>query len=408
MTQNGVSPSDRRAIEALRAGVPNGDAVRALASSQPHIVELFDRKLATPEDLRGDEPTGFVIAGRFGTGKSHVVEELHQRALAQGFISSKVSISKETPLHLPARVVAAAVNAMQAQDKPDGVLLDVIMKLQSEAPEVLEFERWCGTRSSKISVIFRSLLQLRSRRAHDVGCIDLLLRYFSGETVPIGAIKAQLREAGLDGPLEVVLAADRPWQTMRFLTRLCQASGYRGWVIFLDEVELIAKYGRLSRARAYDQLGRWLGLMSGHRLVGTTVVATVIEDFVQGVIPSDRWLVPEVLEHGRRLADQHGVPFATKAIAAIDAAHRLKGVSLPHLQGAHDTLREAHSRAYSWQAPELEVDFHPDGRMRLYVRRWINQWDLSRLYGDRPLTFGEESIDIGLTEDRDYDPQHEG
>jgi len=256
---------DRRAIEALRAGVPNGDAVRALGSHQTEIITEFEGKLANAAEVEAYGPTGFVITGSFGSGKSHLVEELHQLALSRNYVSSKISISKETPLHLPQRVVQAAVGAMQAKDKPDGVLLDMVMTHKSEKSTAQAFYRWCGSPESGVSVMFRSLLDLRDVGIESLEAVDLLVRYFSAETIPITTIRRQLTEVGLRSPVEVVPASERPWQTMRFLSRFCQVSGYRGWVIFLDEAELISKYGPISRARAYDQLGRWLGLRPGHR-----------------------------------------------------------------------------------------------------------------------------------------------
>ena len=124
--------------------------------------------------------------------------------------------------------------------------------------------------------MFRSLLDLRDAGIEDLEVIDLVARYFSGEVVPVTTIRQRITELRLRGSIldsltladleiEAVPAAQRPWQTMRFLTRFCQVSGYRGWAIFLDEAELISKYPPLSRARAYEQLGRWLGLRPDHR-----------------------------------------------------------------------------------------------------------------------------------------------
>ena len=48
MARSYVQP--RRAIEALRAGVPNRDAVLALGSTQPRIVEKFARQLESALD----------------------------------------------------------------------------------------------------------------------------------------------------------------------------------------------------------------------------------------------------------------------------------------------------------------------------------------------------------------------
>lgn len=397
--------SERRAIEALRAGVPNGDAVRALGSGQSEIVRLFEDKLENAASVQASEAAGFVISGRFGSGKSHLVEELHQRALAGNYVSSKVSISKETPLHLPQRVVQAVVGSMQAKDKPEGLLLDMVLGYKSDRPAARDLRAWCGTASSEISFMFRSLLDLRDAGIEDLEVIDLVTRYFSGEAVPVTTIRNRIRNLGLDIKTEAVTAAQRPWQTMRFLTRFCQVSGYRGWAIFLDETELISKYTPLSRARAYAQLGRWLGLRGDHRLSGTAVVATVVNDFAYEVLgmKGDRWRAPELLEGGRHYADITAAPFATDAIEAIDDACYLKEMTYEQLRKAHDVLRDAHSRAYGWAAPRLDIAFDEQRPMRLYVRRWINEWDLRRLYGLTSLEFDDEDLKVNLSEDNDFD-----
>ena len=61
---------DRRAIEALRSGVPNRDAVRVLGSSQPEIEERFAEQLAAIK--AGEISSGLLVRGGFGSGKSHL------------------------------------------------------------------------------------------------------------------------------------------------------------------------------------------------------------------------------------------------------------------------------------------------------------------------------------------------
>ncbi|MFC7673267.1 BREX system ATP-binding domain-containing protein [Mycolicibacterium sp. GCM10028919] len=397
---------DRRAIEALRAGVPNGDAVRALGSGQSEIIAEFEARLGNAAEMQPQEPTGFVMTGSFGSGKSHLVEELHQLALSRNYVSSKIAVSKETPLHSPQKVVQAAVGAMQAMNKPDGVLIDMVMRHNSDKQTAQAFHRWCGSRESGVSFMFRSLLELRDAAAEDLEVVDLLVQYFSGGTVPITTIRRHFNEVGLRSPMEVVPAIDRPWQTMRFLSRFCQVFGYRGWVIFLDEAELISKYGPISRARAYDQLGRWLGLLPGHRIAGTAVVATVINDFAWEVLgqKGDRWAVPELLGRGRKPADLDGVKYAVQAMQAIDEALPLIPMTLAHLENAQKVLREAHSRAYEWDAPVLDVEYRRHDPMRHYVRRWINEWDVRRLYGRKTkVKFEVEDIDFSYEQDDGFD-----
>ncbi len=67
-----------RAVEALRSGVPNLDAVKALGCSHPQVEERFRQMLAALEGgfRQGTGPQGLLLAGDFGSGKSHLLEYL--------------------------------------------------------------------------------------------------------------------------------------------------------------------------------------------------------------------------------------------------------------------------------------------------------------------------------------------
>ena len=58
---------------------------------------------------------GVLLGGGFGAGKSHLLEHIGRLALDQGFVVSRVVISKEIPLHDPVKVFqAAAASAVKA------------------------------------------------------------------------------------------------------------------------------------------------------------------------------------------------------------------------------------------------------------------------------------------------------
>ena len=106
-----------RAVEALRAGVPNRDAVQALGSSQPLVETRFREMLTNLSEgfsQNGQQQArteGMLIAGDFGSGKSHVLEYLQHVALENNYVCSKVVISKETPLYDPVKVYNAAIQS---------------------------------------------------------------------------------------------------------------------------------------------------------------------------------------------------------------------------------------------------------------------------------------------------------
>ena len=112
--------TSRRALEALRNGVPNREAVRILGCNQPEGERRFEDMLghAADRDNVPDGAFGMLVSGDFGSGKSHLLTHLEQRALSQGFVCSKVAISKETPLYDLGKVFKSAVdNGQDAQPR---------------------------------------------------------------------------------------------------------------------------------------------------------------------------------------------------------------------------------------------------------------------------------------------------
>src|SRR3990172_13398563 len=103
----------RRALEALRNGVPNRDAVRVLGCAQDEVVQRFQQQLDAVETAvqQDRQAKGMLVAGGFGSGKSHLLEYLKHLALERNFICSLIVISKETPLYDPAKLYAAAIEA---------------------------------------------------------------------------------------------------------------------------------------------------------------------------------------------------------------------------------------------------------------------------------------------------------
>ena len=95
----------RRAVEALRSGVPSRDAVAALGSGQSDIEDRFLGLLDGLGSTRAAATRGLLLGGGFGSGKSHLLEHLAHLALEHNVAVSRVVISKETPLHDPAKVL---------------------------------------------------------------------------------------------------------------------------------------------------------------------------------------------------------------------------------------------------------------------------------------------------------------
>jgi hypothetical protein len=303
----------QRALEALRSGVPNRDAVKVLGSNQAEVEKLFRERLAASqrEGQQGKHEAGLLIAGGFNTGKSHLLEYLEHVAISENFVCSRIVISKET----------------------DYTLKTVKLK-------------------------------------------DLSLQWFI------------------------------------FASHLILAAGYSGWVLLFDEIELIGRYSLLQRGKSYAELARWLGEIQGESLPGFVAVAAITDDFGLAVLQekSDRDTIGPTFRSKRTGEYTIAASRAETGMRLIERS--VVPLRLPDpetLRRTYERLKEIHRTAYSWNPPEIPpLEMSVTRRMRSYVRRWVNEWDLRRLYpGTNIVTDDEQEIKPTYEPDKDLEVSSE-
>ncbi len=119
----------RVAVEALRAGVPNRAAIRLLGSGESAIEEDF---VAAMDATAAGEPCqGLVLAGGFGSGKSHLLGFLREVALRRNFVVSTVAVSKEVPLGSLGLLFTAAMRGAMAPGTLDDAVSFALARLQT-------------------------------------------------------------------------------------------------------------------------------------------------------------------------------------------------------------------------------------------------------------------------------------
>jgi hypothetical protein len=403
-----VTVEFRTAIEALRAGVPNRAAIRQMGTEQTDIEHAFEVALAaaatdTGEDGNRPSPTGIGMAGGFGTGKSHMLGYLAEVARQQGFVVSRVVISKETPLSHPGHVLAAALRDAALPDRPDDPIAACVFALR-EQPEALEaLEIAVSTPTAGFAPIFAACLFLLRRASTPPEMLRRIARLWAGTKVSAPAIRKALTTAGASRmfPLKPVPAAELTNQLTRFVPLLFRAVGYAGWCILLDEVELIGRYTPLQRALSYAWLAAWLGLDDERQFPGIVIAYAITDDFATAVINArlDSEKLPERLTLKGRSAEAALAVLGIRHIERTVLQHRLMSPTLADLATCHEKVQRLYNSAYNWPAPALPAAERTSSRtMRQYIKGWITQWDLLRLDG-RDVVLISGSIASNYTED---------
>ena len=407
--------SCRRALEALRNGVPNGDAVDLLGCNQPRAVGHFTDLLArvTDADEPPDSDLGMLVSGDFGSGKSHLLTHLEHQALSRDFVCSKVAISKETPLYDLGKVFQSAVENGRAPERAGRLIEELGQALKPDSPAYAAFFQWANkaAHNGLLSPIFPASLMVYERSG-DLELNSQIEAFWAGDRIKVSTIKDGLRKIGQlqNYPFRAPKAADLPPQRLRFVNELIRGAGFKGWVVLLDEIELVGYYTLLQRGRSYAELARWQGTVHNEPCPGLVTVSTVTGDFASRIISPDG-LKRDRDYVGAKLQDSKYKDIAARAETGMRLLERkcLPLDSPPTETDVRETLeklRKIYSTAYGWSAPALQGDtggtkFHRS--MRYRVRASINEWDLLRFDPDsRPEIEGDE-FQHGYEEDADLE-----
>ena len=409
--------TSRRAIEALRAGVPNRDAVGQLGGNRPELESRFDQLLAEVSgSLQLDAAVpGILIAGDFGAGKSHLLEYVQHKAFEQNFACSKLVVSKETSLADPVKLFRAAVAGLHVPEKVGSGIANVAADLRFNSSDYMDFFRWAAPEVSGLAPHFASSLYVFEHGGDDE-FRSQVERFWAGDPLTNRELAVKVRLLGQQAtyPLQKLpVARLLAYQRFRFLARLIKAAGYAGWVMLIDEVELIGQYSFKSRARAYGEFARWMGQLTettDSRFPGLGVVAAITSDFEKAVITGgkmDGEYVPGKLRASAKDEDHALATVAERGMRFIrNKAERLPPLSDEQVRRTFEDLRRIYESAFAWTPPAEKVlpAIGTSSVMRSFVRRWITEWDMSRLFPGSSFEAEETPLPpASYREDRDLE-----
>lgn len=391
----------RRAIEALRSGVPNRDTVLALGCTQPEIERNFRKQLQSAKQgvVDGSMTHGMLVAGDFGTGKSHLLEYLLHLALEENFVCSKVVISKETPLYDPVKLYRAAAEAAIVPGKRGAALTEIATELNPASESYKDLCEWVNRPGADLNSRFAATLFLFEHMRNEPELSNRIIRFWSGEKIGVSDVKKYLRACGEAATYKIdkIPVKELALQRFKFASRLMIAAGYAGWVLLIDEVELIGRYSLMQRAKSYAELARWMGKLEGENFAGLTAVLAITTDFEEKILQEreDLEKVPGKLRARGSESDLFLASQAERGMRIIQRERApLKAPDSTVLEQTYEKVRSVHAEAYAWEPPpasSVELLRATGTRMREYVKGWITEWDLKRLDpGYNPVIEGTE------------------
>lgn len=284
-------------LEAMRLGVVPSAELSAYTVGRDTEIAIVNEDLETAR-TEGGAVRAFLAD--YGVGKTHLLELIQSTALAQNFLTARVTLDPEecSPAH-PKRVYRSLVRALRYPDRPfeEGAGLRPLLTRAIASPEALARFRVEPRIDRKLSqnkqldaglhlyltpalAYFRELLQpataahLRGvppeeAEAHlELGAY-LLLDWLEGHpTLSNGLIDHHLSRIPGWHPRVYSLLDYRPWARiygylLSGLSTLARAAGYAGLVLLLDEAEFYALLSSDNREHASFLFKAWTAAALG-------------------------------------------------------------------------------------------------------------------------------------------------
>jgi len=329
-----------------------------------------------------------IFSGHFGGGKSHTLAGFANEAIQSGYVVSRAVISKNLPLSSDMQLLFRLLQETKALGYTHDAFGQMLARAQSEhrLTGMIEWAR-LETKSGHLESVFpNSLAAFQGLKAGSEN-FETIVDYWAGSSlVTATRLKNAIWAGSWSRPaFNTPVAAERCTQTVRFLSRLFQELGFRGWIVMFDELELMRTLGPVSRAKSYAWLAFWLGLSSRERVPGLGAVGAFTPGYFQETIAENNpwgkqdevWLPPKLEQ----------TPANSRHVANCRVAMRFIGenehvllhpTTKKRLEDIQRSVLSEYLIAYGTNVELIPFSFYEAKSIRAYLREWITRWDLQR------------------------------
>lgn len=292
-----MSQPDRMVCEDIVMALRSGTVP---AVGLEHIAVGLDAEIQAIEELFEYAAAGRsaykFIRGAYGAGKTFLSTLAGSRALDQGFLSSSVVISRvDTSLYKLDQVYRKLCLELCSRSHPRGALQSVLDRwLYSLEDRVIEFDGLSEHDPGFIDAVGRKVEQvlqpLGEKAGRMVACLRAyhkcqmdedyassraLLDWMSGDPKVSSSVT---RVAGIRGALDSTDAL----VFLRGLLELIRATGHKGLVLVLDEVETVSTQPRPQRLKSLEVLRTLIDALDKNEYPGLVLLITGTPDFFEG------------------------------------------------------------------------------------------------------------------------------
>jgi hypothetical protein len=335
----------RRVIEALRTGVPSRAVSHYFSSARQDMLSLLSKKLN--DVCENKTSSGMVVTGKYGEGKTHLLNSVLNMAQSANMAVSIASLGKETPLDKLHLVYPKLLQNTYFPGRVQPGFLDALSNITPNSPAAEEMAAYTATRlkTDKLFYLFRSYL-----RTDDPDEKHLLLSDLEGDFVGNAVLKQIYKRVFSERCVfkNTFAKTKHIDDYFAMISNLLLQLGCSGWVILFDETELTGKLGKKARLKAYKNMD--LFLFPGDRLQSTFSLFAVTDSYV-----------PEVIEDKHEYDNLSSADFEPddalaikRGLDAIESAVHLKPLTKDEISLIIEKLIDFYKRAYDWH-PDINI-----------------------------------------------------
>ena len=245
----------RHIIEALRSGVPSRAVGQYFSEARPRIMREISDHLDSVCDA--GKSSGMIISGKYGEGKTHLLNTVFNLAHSNNMVVSYLSLSKETPMDKLYLVYQKVIQNTYLPRRQQPGFMQELEKISSNSPVASEMLVYVlqQLETDKLYYLFRSYLN-----TEDSDEKFLLQADLEGDFVANAALKKIYRRIFNETVKYKVnfTKTKHCGDYFKFMSHLFTLMGYHGWVILIDETELMGRLGKKARLNAYRNMARFL------------------------------------------------------------------------------------------------------------------------------------------------------
>lgn len=381
----------RHMIEALRSGVPSRAVGQYFSEARPKIMKEISDHL--DQVCEQGKSSGMVICGKYGEGKTHLLNTVFNLAHSNNMVVSYLSLSKETPMDKLYLVYQKLIQSTYLPQREQPGFLSELDKISAKSPTANEMLLYAAKQleTDKLYYLFRSYLN-----TEDADEKFLLQADLEGDFVANASLKKIYRRIfNQSVKYNVNFTKTKHCRDyISFMSHLFTQMGYKGWAILIDETELMGRLGRKARLNAYRNMAGFLLPDQCPEMTFSifALSASYVEDVIEGKheYMNLEEIYPEEQEPARSVLDM------------LTKAPQLLPLTKEEINEVLCKIQDFHGKAYEWtpnlSAASLAASTQSGGYLlRTKIRAAIEFLDQLYQYGKAGNTavneLGEETFE---------------